>query len=136
MLAPSGSTDLLSYLSGYSEAVVDNKCKYNMGRYSVPRTRQLEPYEQSRLSYYNGIQDSASQSLVSKISESTTQLTANYWTLRANAMSYGVNNALVSQANPFFGGVQSHGDRFVRAPAALTGQVDVQECTPNDPPVQ
>lgn len=130
--APSGSTDLVSYLNGYSNSVVQNKCNYNVGSKSQVRTRMLENYEAHRIRTFSGVVDQASVNLRSLASSSTTQLSQDYWTLRDNTMYYGVDNQPVSQSLPFLASAQSHTDPFIRAHHALTQPVEVQECTPNE----
>jgi hypothetical protein len=130
--APSGSTDLISYLNNYSNSVVNNQCHYNMGSLSQVRTRLLTSAEKSRIHTFSGIVDTDSLNLRNKVSASTTQLTGNYWTLRDKVLAYGVNNQAVSKTEPFFGAAQSSSDQFVRAYHGLTQDVSVQECTPNE----
>lgn len=131
-IAPSGSTDLLSYLSGFANSVVDNKCKFNIGSKSVVRVRNLESYEQARIRTFSGTVDASSIALQSKLITANTQLTKDYWTLKDAVLNYGAGNQPVSKTSPFFGLAASHGDRFVRAHYAVTGPVPVQECTPNE----
>lgn len=131
-IAPSGSGDLISYLSNYSNSVLQPQCTYNEGSGSTVRTRLLKDYEQKRIRTFASVADQASINLRNKVNSSTTQLTGDYWTLRDNVLNYGVGNQAVSKTEPFFGSAQSHVDQFVRAHHALTGNVSVQECTPGD----
>ncbi|MCB9073449.1 MAG: hypothetical protein H6623_07490 [Bdellovibrionaceae bacterium] len=129
-IAPNPNANILSYLSGFDTNRVTNLCKVSGNSY-VAKERELLPEEMAKIWVYSSSVDANNtQALRNSISSNTTQLTKDYWMLQDKAIAYGVANDNVSQTKPFYAGVGSMSEFFLRGLASLNqyAPVKVQQC--------
>lgn len=130
-IAPNPSANILHYLSGLDNARIETQCKVSGASY-VAKTRDLLPEETNKIYVYKSdiATDGVTQNVRNAVSNSTTQLTKNYWVLQDAPAQYGYSNVDVSQASPFYVGAGSTSEHFLRGLVSMSqyAPVKVQQC--------
>ncbi len=132
-IAPENSIDFRSYLSGFAGEKVTQRCSEQVGFESRVETIEMYPEDLSKMVSYSGPIDDLAIQKQGLISSETTQLTDQYWILKANqgqGVMYGANNQAVSADSPFFGKEDSFGNGFIREVKSVLNPPKVQQCSP------
>jgi hypothetical protein len=132
--APAGSKDFVHHLNGFATADLEPRCKFNMGKYSTVRTRDVYPDEMSHLYAFKGAVDDVTRASLARSTEVTTQLGSNYWMWQDGPVVYGVNNQVPSKSTPFYVTPNALSSPAVREHFKVKTAPQVQECTPSDEP--
>ncbi len=96
------------------------------------KTRALDKAETDKIYVYKSdiSTDGVTVNYRNAVTSNSTQLTKDYWMLQDMGIDYGSGNIKVSQANPFFAGVGSTSEHFLRGVINMTSYapVQVQQC--------
>ncbi len=123
------STNVMHYLSGFTEDKILNYCKQS-GRSYVYNKRPLSRDEKAHMRTYLGPDLESPLSTVQSNTDAVTQLSSKYWQHKDGPVTYGVNDLPTSKDEPFYStSINSHSSTFFRTVfAPVNMEIDVQQC--------